>query len=187
MPWSLGYSYEFFSFFLSLLPTFFPPVSKGKARQPWIWGKCPLSLPNPWYKASEARLGAETKSSRASAGGGYIPRSTSCPEHPWGAPSPPWAPERKGEMATYGLIDCLCQRLSDFIPEELPLPVAQIFLWDMTPCQQRMVLPTSQEVNWEAKIAFLLLPNQWRSGQIYSSVPNLALMPAIFHPRKWLP
>ena len=34
----------------------------------------------------------------------------------------------RGEMATYGLIDCLCQRLSDFIPEELPLPVAQTFL-----------------------------------------------------------
>lgn len=27
---------------------------------------------------------------------GHIPRSTSCPAHPWRAPSPPPAPERKG-------------------------------------------------------------------------------------------
>lgn len=50
-------------------------------------------------------------------------------------------------MATYGLIDCLCHRLSDFIPEELPLPVAWVFLLDMALCQPPMMLPISQRVN----------------------------------------
>lgn len=74
-------------------------------------------------------------------------------------------------MATYGLIDCLCQWLSDFVPEELPLPVARVFLRDMAPCQQLMALPTSRGTR-EVKFALLLLPNQWTSGLLYPSVPT---------------
>ena len=130
MAWSLGYSLnEFFSFFLSLLPTFFPPQSpklslgslesEGNAHcHSQIHGTKPRK---PGWEPRQKAVG------RGRVEDIFLALQVA-PRTLGGLPAHLEPRKGRREMATYGLIDCLCQRLSDFIPEELPLPVAQIFL-----------------------------------------------------------
>lgn len=96
-------------------------------------------------------------------------------------------------MATYGLIDCLCQWLSDFFPEELPLLVARVFFpprhGPLSTANGVPHIAGSEGENEEVKIAHSLLPNQWKSGQKDISVPNLAFIRSRLSPtpRKWFP
>lgn len=130
MAWSLGYSLnEFFSFFLSLLPTFFPPQSpklslgslesEGNAHcHSQIHGTKPRK---PGWEPRQKAVGRRRVED-------IFLALQVAPRTLGGLPAHLEPRKGRREMATYGLIDCLCQRLSDFIPEELPLPVAQIFL-----------------------------------------------------------
>lgn len=162
-PWSLGHSRPIFFFFS------FPPEvrlgsleSEGNAHcHSQIHGTKPLE---PGWELRQKQLGAGA--------GGCVPGSTRCPAHPGKAPSPPGAPERKRVHGSWP--DCLCQWLSDFVPEELPLPVARFSSQTWPPVNndgaphivgetEKLKLPSSR-------------PTNGGLGPIDSSVPHLAFI-----------